>query len=41
MRVLVGKLGGKRPLGILRSRLEDNIEMDLQWGHVLDRAGSG
>jgi hypothetical protein len=34
-RVLVGKPEGKRPLGRLRRRWEDNIEMDLQevgWG---------
>ena len=29
-RVLVGKLEGKRPLGIARRRWEDNIKMDLQ-----------
>ena len=29
-RGLVGKLGGKRPLGIPRRRWEDNIKMDLQ-----------
>ena len=29
-RVLVGKLEGKRPLGRLRRRWEDNIKMDLQ-----------
>jgi hypothetical protein len=29
-RVLVGKPKGKRPLGRLRCRLEDNIKMDLQ-----------
>ena len=29
-RVLVGKPEGKRPLGKLRCRLEDNIKMDLQ-----------
>jgi hypothetical protein len=29
-RVLVGKPEGKRPLGTPRSRLEDNIKMDLQ-----------
>ena len=29
-RVLVGKPEGKRPLGRLRRRWEDNIEMDLQ-----------
>jgi hypothetical protein len=28
--VLVGKPEGKRPLGRLRRRLEDNINMDLQ-----------
>jgi hypothetical protein len=34
-RILVGKLEGKRPLGILRRRWEDNIRMDLReigWG---------
>ena len=29
-RVLVGKPEGKRPLGRLRCRLEDNIKMDLR-----------
>jgi hypothetical protein len=29
-RVLMGKPGGKRPLGRLRRRWEDNIKMDLQ-----------
>ena len=29
-RVLVGKHGGKRPLGGPRPRWEDNIKMDLQ-----------
>ena len=29
-RVLVGKLGGKRPLGRPMHRWEDNIKMDLQ-----------
>ena len=29
-RVLVGKLGGKRPLGRPRRRWEDNIKKDLQ-----------
>jgi hypothetical protein len=29
-RVLLGKPGGKRPLGRPRRRLEDNIKMDLQ-----------
>ena len=29
-RVLVGKPEGKRPLGRLRRRLEDNIKMDLR-----------
>jgi len=28
--VLVGKYDGKRPLGTLRLRWEDNIKMDLQ-----------
>jgi hypothetical protein len=34
-RVLVGKPEGKRPLGRLRRRLDDNIKMDLReivWG---------
>jgi len=34
-RVLVGRPEGKRPLGRLRRRWEDNIKMDLQevgWG---------
>ena len=30
-RVLVGKLGGKRPMGRPRLRWVDNIRMDL-WG---------
>ena len=29
-RVLVGKLGGKKPVGRPRRRWEDNIKMDLQ-----------
>ena len=29
-RVLVGKPGGKRPLGRPRRRWEDNIKMDIQ-----------
>ena len=29
-RVLVGKPGGKRPLGKTRLRREDNIKMDLE-----------
>ena len=29
-RILVGKPKGKRPLGRLRRRWEDNIKMDLQ-----------
>jgi hypothetical protein len=44
-RVLVGKPEGKRPLGRLRCRWEDNIKMDLQevgWGwHGLNSSGSG
>ena len=44
-RVLVGKPDGKRPLGIPRSKWEDNIKMDIQevgcGGYGLDRAGSG
>jgi hypothetical protein len=38
-RFLVEKLKGKRPLGIRKHRLEDNIKTDLQeveWGHGLD-----
>jgi hypothetical protein len=34
-RILVGKPGGKRPLGRRRRRWEDNIRMDLReigWG---------
>jgi hypothetical protein len=45
-RVLVGKPKGKRPLGRLRCRWENNIKMDESsgsgiWGHGLDRDGSG
>jgi len=44
-RVVVGKPGGKRPLGRPRRRWEDNIKMDLQevgcGGYGLERAGSG
>jgi len=44
-RVLVGKPGGKIPLGRLRRRWKDNIKMDFQkvrmWGYGLDRADSG
>jgi hypothetical protein len=36
-KVLVGKPEGKRPLGRLRNRREDNIKMDLG----LDRVGPG
>jgi hypothetical protein len=43
-RVLVGKPEGKRSLGRLRRKWEDNIKMDLQkvgcWWLGLDRAGS-
>jgi hypothetical protein len=35
--VLVGKPGGKRPLGRPRCRWEDNIKMDLR----VDGGGSG
>jgi hypothetical protein len=38
-RILVGKPEGRRPLGRLRRRWEDNIKMDLQevgCGHGLD-----
>ena len=39
-RVLVGKLGGKEPLGRPRPRWEDNIKMDLQEvGGVADWMG--
>jgi hypothetical protein len=43
--VLLGKPEGKRPLGRLRSRWEDNIKMNLQevggGGYGLDLADSG
>jgi hypothetical protein len=42
-RVLVGKPEGRRPLGRLRRKWEDNIKMILQevgWGFGLDRSGS-
>jgi hypothetical protein len=39
-RVLVGKPEGKRPLGRLRRRWEDNIKMDLK-EVGLDGVGSG
>ena len=38
-RVLVGKPEGKRPLGRLRRRWEDNIKMDLQ--EVVGVVGAG
>jgi hypothetical protein len=47
-RVLVGRTGGKRPLGRRRRRWEDNIKMDLQevgcgaWtGSIWLRIGTG
>ena len=44
-RILVGKPEGKRALGRLRRRWEDNIKMDHQEvgcsDYGLDRAGSG
>jgi len=43
-RFLVGRTEGRRPLGRLRGRWENNIKMDLQevgWGYGLDQAGSG
>jgi hypothetical protein len=44
-RVLVEKPEGKRPLGSLRHRWENNIKMDIQEvecrGNGLGRAGSG
>jgi hypothetical protein len=43
--VLVRKPEGRRPLGRLKRRWEDDIKMDLRevgwWGHGLDRSGSG
>jgi hypothetical protein len=44
IQVLVGRPKGKRPLGRLRRRWEDNIKMDFQyveWGHGLDSSGLG
>jgi hypothetical protein len=41
-RVLVGKPEGRRPLGRLRRRWEDNIKMDIKevgWGYGLNWAG--
>jgi hypothetical protein len=38
-RILVGRPEGRKPLGRLRRRWEDNTKMDLQevgWGHGLD-----
>jgi hypothetical protein len=35
----VGKPEGRRPVGRLKLRWEDNIKMELQevgWGHILD-----
>jgi len=43
-RVLVGKHGGKRPLGRPRHKWKGNIKMDLEevrWGHALDWSGPG
>jgi hypothetical protein len=43
-RLLVRKPDGKRPLGIPKHRLNNNIKMDLQEmdvGHGLDCSGSG
>jgi len=47
-RVLVGKPGGKRPLGMCRHRWEDNIKIGLQkvgreaWtGFIWPRTGRG
>jgi hypothetical protein len=44
-RVLVGRPEGKRPLGRLKHRWEDNIKLDLReiliYGIELDSAGSG
>jgi len=38
-RVMVGKSEGRRPLGRLRRRWEDNIKMDVQ--EVLEVVGTG
>jgi hypothetical protein len=44
-RILVGKPGGKKPLGRPRRRWVDNIKIDLRNNRVewcgLDRTGSG
>ena len=42
-RVLVGKRGGKRPLGRPRRRWEDNIKINTQEVRcgIMDRAGAG
>jgi len=44
-RVMVGKPGGKSPLGKPKHRWKDNIKVDLQevrmWVYGLDRADSG
>jgi hypothetical protein len=43
-RVLVEKPEGRRQLGRLRRRWEDNIKMSLRemgWGYGLNRSGSG
>jgi hypothetical protein len=34
-RILVGKPGGKRPLGRSRCRWVDNIKLDLRWDWVV------
>jgi hypothetical protein len=41
-RILVGMPEGRRPLGILRSRWEDNIKIDFRevgWRNGLNRSG--
>jgi len=38
-RVMVGKSEGRRPLGRLRRRWDDNIKMDVQ--EVLEVVGTG
>jgi len=41
---LVGKNGGKEPIGRPRPKWEDNIKINLKevgWGHIMDWPGSG
>jgi hypothetical protein len=42
--IFMGKIEGKRPLGIPRHRWEDNLKTDLEeimGGYELDSSGSG